>query len=246
MKLYDGALSTTRVQTWTADEAAEVFSLAGVAQPAAAVTPPADGLTLEELVAIGRDAGFDPKRVEQAALEVQGGRAPKSFAERVLGAAPRLRAAVQVSTPPSDEQVDRMVELLEAQYGTGEARKVAGVFTWTCAVIEPLGSNRGDPRQQQVVRLVVRPRTNGAVVQLEQTPSFAERWTLRLGLGLSGAMGVLSVGGAGASVALGVVVLAVGVVAGTATLATLRALGRRRTERHRALFSQVLAVAQGP
>lgn len=113
------------------DEVREIFSLATTGDARDGVLP-ADtgGLTLEQLKQIGREAGIEPARVEQAAasLDVRG---QSATVKRALGMPIGVSRVVDLPRAPTDREWEQMIAEFRSTFGVqGVATNTGGIRDW--------------------------------------------------------------------------------------------------------------------
>ena len=113
---------------FTEDEARQIFARAAERQHA--VEARGEGLSVEELQAIGREAGLDPEHVAAAVAELRAG--PPPVRETVAGADVAPRASRVLPGELTDETWGQVVGRLRRTFGTaGIATEFGRVREWT-------------------------------------------------------------------------------------------------------------------
>lgn len=140
-------------------EIAAIFEHAASAQRAAQDHPSArDGLTLDELQAIGAEVGISPEFVRRAASDLDD-HVPEPVAETILGIPASVSHTVEIPGPFGDDDWDRLVvDLRQTFQARGEITLDGRIREWRngnlFASVEPtesgvrlrLGSRKLEPR----------------------------------------------------------------------------------------------------
>jgi len=100
------------------------------ADPGASRLTDPDGMTLEELEEIAREADIDPGRVRRAAEEMDVAASTSEFGSGFLGAPTRLRIHRIVEGEASADTMDTLIGVIERLAGTGEPRLIGGTLSW--------------------------------------------------------------------------------------------------------------------
>ena len=169
------------------DEVAAIFKKATEAQQSRAKQlPSGEGMTLEELQAIGSEVGIAPALVRQAALSIE--LAGNSTSRRFLGIPVGVGRTVDLGrklTEPEWEQL--VVDLRETFDAKGVVKQEGSFRQWTNGNLQAL----------------VEPTPTGHRLRMRTTKSTALAWLSgSVGLaGLAGALGIASSMGASGNVA---------------------------------------------
>ena len=217
-------------ERFSGDEARAIFARAARRQHAA---PADDGLTLDDLVAIGREAGLDPALV-----------AAEAAAARLAAAEPDDgRRARLLPTDVTDGEWERIVDLLRAEAGgpgvaqqVGRRREWAGPGPTTRGV--PVESVRLDPTEGGTRLTVVPRRPAGENVM---------RWALAGSIGVNALLyGPLLASEGRPALGLGVALALVALAALMAWLVPvrLRQRARRADEQVEALLDRIDLAAR--
>ncbi|MGB3544917.1 hypothetical protein [Rubrivirga sp.] len=157
-------------QTFSEDEAQRIFARAAQRQHAA--RPTGGALTLEELQAIGLEAGIEPAHIAAAVSESDVQPVPTW-----LGVPLRSRTVRHLDAPVTDAAWGRIVERLRAEKPTAdEVETVGDRLIWT--------SNPGMPGHG--ARVTVVPSSDGATMTVESAS--ASEPGIAMGLGAITAM----------------------------------------------------------
>lgn len=168
-------MSTRR---YTEAEVRAIFERAAARQEGArrALVAGEDGLTLEELQAVGAETGIDPAHVAAAALEVDA--AAPAGSGTFLGTPVEVTRTRVLPGPVSDEAWARMVAALRRTFDDdGAAGQIGPVREWTAV-------GRG-LRRDVATRFAVEPEPSGAGVRLvlrQSTRELARAFTFVSGL----------------------------------------------------------------
>ena len=147
-----------------------MFARAAARQHAHA--PPPDGLTLDELQEIGREAGLDPAHIAAVVAESDTEAETQQTWHGVPVGVTRTRL---LPDRVSDAEWERIVDVLRAHYKMPGTAQQIGRREWTTAA----GST-------MAYRVTVEPRDNGDLVRVE-APASARSAGILIGLGLSAA-----------------------------------------------------------
>ena len=113
------------------EDARRIFARAAERQGAG--DAPAEGLSLDELKAIGEASGIDPAHVAAAAAELRAGAAAPA-PRRFLGVPSSIRATRMLPVPLSDEAWEVLVEDLRDTFRqTGVATEIGRTREWTAS-----------------------------------------------------------------------------------------------------------------
>lgn len=181
-----------------------------------------EGLTLDEMKAIAREVGIEPRAVEAAVRMME--RPPESPVHALLGGPTRYRLEASVSGWLPEERLPHVLDAIRrAADHHGEADSELGSLAWKTV---------GEVSQLHVV---VRPEGDRASVQLsaDRSGAFILTWFLSVAGGMVGAgiIGAITE----PTTLLGGVSLFAGMTA--AGLGTARTLWARGTRRFRTRFS---------
>lgn len=147
----------TDARRYNDDEIAAIFEVAASPRPAREQRPSsADGLTLAELQAIGREVGVAPERIAEAASALDRG-AAAGPRRTYFGMPVSVGRVVDLSRAPTDREWELIVAELRETFGAhGHERSHGNLRAWTNgnlhALVEPtesgyrlrLGTLKGD------------------------------------------------------------------------------------------------------
>ena len=142
---------------FSADEARRIFARAARRQHAA---PTPDGLTVEDLEAIGREAGLDPALIAaEAAAERLGDGHEKTWHGVPVG----IRRARLMPARISDREWERIVDLLRAEFKMeGTAQQIGTRREWATGT-----SATGVSSMSSAYKVRVEERSDGDLVTIE-------------------------------------------------------------------------------
>ncbi len=145
---------------FSADEAHRIFARAARRQHA---TPAADGLTAEELAAIGREAGLDPALV---AAEAAAERIAAEPAKTWHGVPVAIRRSRLLPARLSDPEWERVVDVLRAEFKLeGTAQQIGRRREWVTAT-------NSSSSMSSAYRVRVEERPDGDLVTVEAPDTY--------------------------------------------------------------------------
>ncbi len=183
------------------DEVAAIFARAADEREPNGVSrvPAAEGMSLAELVEIGREVGIDAQSIEAAAITLNGPRG--GVTRTLLGAPLSVGHTVQLGRELNDAEWERLVVILRDTFGArGNVRVQGGLRQWTNgnlqALLEPveggqrlrLRTTKGDARSAILAGAVMTLTSAGALVLVMGEPAMnhAASGGALLAIGMSG------------------------------------------------------------
>lgn len=156
-------------------EVAEIFKRSTEAQgEAARLLPSNEGMTLAEILEIGKQAGIMPEAVADAARSLD--RHEPRFRRQLLGLTVGVGRTVALDRRITDEEWERLVVLLRDTFDArGNARSEGALRQWTNGNLQ----------------ILIEPTEHGDRLRM-RTVHQSARMMITLGVGLLGTMGVLA------------------------------------------------------
>ncbi|WP_420455075.1 hypothetical protein [Rubrivirga sp.] len=224
---------------FSADEAHRIFARAARRQHA---TPAADGLTAEELAAIGREAGLDPTLV---AAEAAAERLAATPEKRWHGVPVAIRRSRLLPDRLSDREWERVVDVLRAEFKQeGTAQQIGRRREWATVVTS--WSSKTSASFQ--VRVEEGPEGDLVTVEAPDThrpAGYALGGVFAgMGLGLIAMVSVLDPSTLGQAFAFGAMFVVLGVVLYGAMLLAAKLSAARTADRFEALLDRVDLISR--